>query len=232
MSESDATRVYLHTHFLRIEDMAHVGGTTPARLRELIDACLVPAPSYMVRDAELVSAAFGPLPCAGLVAGDYMHREMSGSIRAALDALREHGEDGAAAALRESFATGMRTALLALQRDGVQAPGCFDADGGTDDKALAALIDSQWKAHLQGIFGVCVRHPGNLAAIAEKETSQALLGQLTDSGARREYSAGEAVVLRSLIARYAQACSSFAPPEYPRSSRKRYLEDLPKQLPG
>ena len=98
--------------------------------------------------------------------------------------------------------------------------------------ALDAFIASHWKAHMEGIFGVCVRSPGNIAAIANKETSQVLLGRLTDSGTRRQYSASEAAVLHGLIARYAEACAPFSPVEYPRTSRKRYVEDLPKQLAG
>ena len=230
MSDSAATQAYLDAHFLRLDAMADAAGIAPERLRVLVDAGLVPAPSYVVRDAELVSAAFGPLPCDGLVAGEYMHREMQGWIAAALDSIGEHGESGAKSALQQSFAAGMRAALLDLHREGISAPGCFSANGTPDHDAFDACIASHWDAHLEGIFGICVRQPGSIPAIADKETSQALLGQLTDSGARQQYSASETAVLRGLIARYAEACAPFAPVEYPRTSRKRYIEDLPKQL--
>lgn len=232
MSDNRATQAYLDAHFLRAGDMAEATGIAPERLRELVDAGLVPAPSYVVSDSELVSAAFGPLPCTGLAAGAYMHREMQGWIDAALEALREHGDNGASAALRESFTTSMHAALLVLHREEIQPLEVFDAGSTAGDAALDALIASHWQAHLKGIFGVCVRHPGDIATIASKETAQALLGRLTDSGTRQGYSAGETAALRGLIARYAEACSPFAPPEYPRSSRKRYVEDLPKQLAG
>lgn len=230
MSESAATQTYLDTHFLPVAVMADAAGITPEHLRTLVGAGFVPAPSYVVRDSELVSVAFGPLPCTGLVAGDYMHRQMQGWIEAALQAVREYGESAAATALRQTFAASMRTALLALHREGVSAPGSFDENGNPDESALDTLIASHWEAHLEGIFGVCVRTPGSIAAIANKETSQALLGQLTDSGARQHYSASETAVLHGLISRYAEACAPFAPVEYPRTSRKRYVEDLPKQL--
>ncbi len=232
MNEGKATQAYLDAHFLRHEAMAETTGIAPERLRELVDAGLVPAPSYVVSDSELVSAAFGPLPCSGLIAGEYMHQDMQGWIAAALDASAAYDKTGARAALQQSFTADMRIALADLHREGVSAPDCFKADGTPDDDALDACIASHWKAHMEGIFGVCVRSPGNIAAIANKETSQVLLGRLTDSGTRRQYSISEAAALHGLIARYAEACAPFSPVEYPRTSRKRYVEDLPKQLAG
>ena len=226
------TQAYLDAHFLRIEEMAAAAGIAPRRLRELVDAGLVPAPSYVARGPELVSAAFGSLACAGLAAGEYMHRGMQAWIAAAFEAIREHGDAGANAALRRAFATELGAALSALRRQGLSAPDGLDANGQADDAALDAWIDSLWQAHMQGIFGVCVRNPGDIAAIANKETAQALLGRLTDNGDRQVYSAEEAARLRALIARYAEACAPFTPLEYPRSSRKRYVEDLPKRLAG
>ena len=230
MNEPIASQAYLDAHFLRLEAMAAATGLTTRRLRELIEARLIPAPSYVVNDAELVSVAFGSFECGGLIAGEYMHADMQAWITAALEAIDEHGEAGAGEALRQAFASDMHAALFALHRGGVSMPEAFDAYGHMDEAALDACIASHWDAHLEGIFGICVRTPGDIAAIASKETAQALLGQLTDNGARQHYSTEEAATLHRLIARYAAVCAPFAPLEYPRSSRKRYVEDLPARL--
>ncbi|QIL20572.1 DUF6058 family natural product biosynthesis protein [Thermomonas sp. HDW16] len=232
MSEGTANQAYLDAHFLRLHAMAETAGISPARLRELVGAGMVPAPSYVATDSKLISAAFGALPCSGLIAGDYMHRDMHSWIALALDAVAEHGESEAKAALQQAFSTDMRTALVDLHRESISAPDCFHADGTPDDAALDTCIGSHWDAHLEGIFGICVRRPGDIATIANKETAQAMLGKLTDSGTRQQYSASEALVLHGLITRYAEACAPFSPVEYPRTSRKRYVEDLPKQLAG
>jgi hypothetical protein len=229
--DSAANRAYLATHFLAPAALAERAGIDRARLQALVDGGLVPQPSYTVIGDRLVSAAFGELACPGLEPGAYFHRGMHVWVDAALRADASLATSVAAqAALRDDFTHAATDALMRLADDGLCAPDCFDARDRVDPDAVRQRIKSHWQTHLAGIFGVCVRQPDAIAQIVLKETLQSLLAQATDNGARTDYAPDEAVRLRGLSARYADACAPFAPVEYPRSSRRRFVEDLATRL--
>jgi len=229
--DTAANRAYLAAHFLAPAALAERAGIDRERLQALVDDGLVPQPSYSVTGDRLVSVAFGELICPGLDAGAYFHRGMRVWVDAGLRADASRATSVAAqAALRDYFTHAATDALMRLADDGLCAPECFDARDRVDPDAVRQRIESYWQAHLAGIFGVCVRQPDAIAQIVLKEKLQSALALATDNGARTDYAPDEAVRLRALSARYADACAPFAPIEYPRSSRKRFVEDLAIRL--
>ena len=77
-----------------------------------------------------------------------------------------------------------------------------------------------------GTFGLCVADPSSGAGIAEKELLQERLVELTGNGSRVADTADENHKLLALIDAYARSSMPFSPAEYPRSSRKRLVDDL------
>jgi hypothetical protein len=77
-----------------------------------------------------------------------------------------------------------------------------------------------------GTCGLCVADPSSGAGIAEKELLQERLMELTLNGSRVADTADENHKLLALIDAYARSSMPFSPAEYPRSSRKRLMDDL------
>lgn len=230
MNETDA---YLHRHYWTAERLAGACGLEPGQLDALLDDGLVPAPSYTVAaDGGLWSAAFGEFPEAGATPGRYFHPGTVAWVARAREAAAQGDTDTARAALEQRFRHNFAVALADLDRGLARLPDSFDEQGAPLAAGLNARTADAWDAFRQGIFGLCVADPGSEHAIATKEILQETLGArrqaLAEAGASPESRAD----LPGLIARYAAAAMPFSPLEYPRSSRKRLVEDFGADLAG
>jgi len=79
---------------------------------------------------------------------------------------------------------------------------------------------------LAGTYGVCVVHPDSAQKIAAKEIAQDCLVALTENGQKKIYRPDELPALRDAIAAYDVIAMPFSPVDYPRSSRKRLIDDV------
>lgn len=226
--EPEATCAYLTQSFVSAERLGAGAGVSGAEVEALAAQEWLPRPSYVVADGRLMSVAFGALDGRGLADGAWFHTGMAAWLDRAL-AAKAQGDP--VAALKARFVAEADQARAALERDGWIAPDCLGVDGRSDPARVALWLEDLWASHQAGIFGVCVRRPDAVDQIVLKEVMQAVLSARTDNGARTDFSADEAAIVRTLVARYAEACSDFTPVEYPLSSRKRYLEDIRLPMP-
>lgn len=230
MNETDA---YLRRHYWTAEQLAGACGLDIAQLDSLLDDRLVPAPSYMVgADGTLQSAAFGDFPEAGATPGRYFHPGTVAWVARAREALAQADADTARAALEQRFRRNFAAALADLDRNLARLPDSFDDQGLPLPAGLDARTADAWDAFGQGIFGLCVSDPTSEHAIATKEVLQETLGARRQALAGDRAAAGDPGDLPGLIARYARAAMPFSPLEYPRSSRKRLVEDFAAELAG
>ncbi len=221
---------YLAENFVGRSELAERCSISVGDLTAAIERGILPRPSYVVAGDTLHSSAFGPIQSPGLQAGDYFHRDMALWTEGATAIVARHGLDKAAEAMKQAFLDELSEEFPALVEAGLTPPPCLGESGGLDATLTSGWLVSHWDAHIQGIFGVCVRRPGSIRQILLKETLQSMLSALTDNGARLAYSTEERRALDPLISQFAQACAPFTPVEYPRTSRKRFVEDLPLLL--
>lgn len=219
----EATAEYLARRFVNAGQLGTAAGLSGAEVESFVRAGQLPQPSYTVADGRLVSVAFGELDGEGLASGTYFHAGMAHWLDQALAAA---GAESPGETLKTHFIAMAGQSHAHLAAAGWVAPDCTDADGNPDPAATAVWLDGLWRSHLGGIFGVCVRQPERIDQIVLKETMQAMLMARTGNGVRTDYTLQEADIIRSLVDRYAVACSDFTPVEYPISSRRRYLEGL------
>lgn len=225
---------YLHEYFLPTERFAERCGIGSAELADLIAAGIVPGPTYQVDgEGNMHSHVFGAVAAPGAPAGHWFHAHAAAWVERGRRALAENGSDrtAAAAALMQDFRDRYRNALLAEHEAYGPIPGLVDADGRFDDAAFEQQFPETWEHFLAGTFGLCVSVPDSETRIAAKEATQARLAQATANGQRRDFSPGEADAVRRLIERYVEVSMPFSPAEYPRSSRKRLVEDVLAHLP-
>ncbi|HZH42526.1 MAG TPA: DUF6058 family natural product biosynthesis protein [Lysobacter sp.] len=222
MSELDR---YLRDHYLDGARFAAACGIPVETLQQLVDARLVPAPSYVVEDGILHSVVFGPFAAVDVTGGRYFHPGNAAWVALALRARDEHGEQ-AGAWLEARFRRRFADALAECDRAIGRLPDAFTDAGAPIADGLRARTDAAWTHFRQGVFGLCVADPSTERSIARKEVLQEVLARLSDNGIRREFDDDVRERLPALIDDYARAAMPFAPVEYSRSSRKRLVEDL------
>jgi len=206
----DALQAYLDAHYLAAAPFARACRISADALAALMDDRLVPKPSYVVTaDGTLHSAAFGAMPAGGATPGEYHHRGHAAWVARARELQATLGTEAARTALQAHFTTGFAAAF---------------AERGADE--AARLATGAWDSFLRGVHGVCVADPSSVENIARKESLQATLAELTANGTRHEFPPGTAERVLGMIDDYAASSMAFAPPEYPRSSRKRLVDDL------
>lgn len=222
---------YLDQHYLDAVQFATHCGIDPAELDALIAAQCVPAPSYVVSGGTTVhSAVFGALPAPGARNGHYFHPATATWVARAHQLRADVGDAAVSAQMRCMFARRLRIALARCNRTLWRLPDSFGADGSERSPGLERRLQAMWAHFLQGTYGLCVAVPSDEAAIARKEILQEKLMALSDNGTHERFDASERKQLLRLIGAYARASMPFSPVEYPRSSRKRLVDDLRARL--
>lgn len=224
MTELDT---YLAQHYLNEIQLARAGSIDIGTLNALIRDRLVPAPAYVVTDnGELQSHVFGAMAAPGATAGRYFHPSQLVWIARAREAIANDAARDISAHLKERFAGNFAVALATLNLTTWRLRDCFQDDGTPIADGLLVRTDSAWTYFLNGTFALCVANPVSEAHIAVKEVLQEKLTQQSENGGKRTYSAPQLLQMHELIDDYALASMPFSPIEYPRSSRKRLVEDL------
>lgn len=210
---------YLERHFLTASQVAESIGLSNDELDRLVEARVVPQPSYVVLPDRIVSVAFGELANDGANPGSYFAASQIHWLARALDA----GKEPLEAAFREEMAVALAEADRSIHR----MPDAFD-DQGKPLPGLTARIDTMWGHFLNGVFALCVVESGSIQSIARKEILQERLTLLSESAA--SLAAADRGEVAQLIDDYARAAMPFSPAEFSRSSRKRLVDDLRERL--
>lgn len=200
-------KTYLQTHFVTKSALAELCEVSVERLDALIAIGAAPQPTYVCGDGLVCSAVFGALPADTGIEGEYFRPEYARWISIADSAPPGDERDALVTALCGELEAALAPALgdPALARQKAQAflPYFFD-----------------------GTFGLCVADPSSGVGIAEKELLQERLVELTANGSRVADTPDKNRQLLALIDAYARSSMPFSPAEYPRSSRKRLVDDL------
>ncbi|WP_133499828.1 DUF6058 family natural product biosynthesis protein [Cognatilysobacter terrigena] len=215
---------YLAAQYWTSERLASECGVAERTLDALVDAGIVPAPSYRVHaQGVLTSVVFGEFAGMDAAPGAYFHPGTKRWVRRALQVIARVGLDDAPAALRRGFERRFAAALRRTDRELLRIEDCFAPDGTPRDAAIHARCSTAWTYLMNGTFGLCVRDCGSVASIVRKELLQE---HLTRYAARETIEDRDVAPLLTLLDIYADAAMPFAPPEYPASSRKRLVEDF------
>ena len=218
------TQSYLDLHFCTKQEMAGLANISTAQLDSLIAAGIAPQPSYVVAGNSLTSAAFGELSCTDLREGGYYRRAAVPWVERAA----KYGPENT-----ESFFEQLKRELgVQLQKANssiVRLSDSFDETGVPISEGLSQRLNAMVSSYSSGVFSICIAEVGKAEGIVRKEILQEKLQLLFD---KTEINATESEgddIIRD-VASYADACMPFPPIEYPISSRKRLLEDLPARL--
>lgn len=212
-------QAYLEQHFRTAAQIAEKSGLSDDEFDRLVEARVVPQPSYIVQPDRIVSVAFGELANDGANPGRYFAHSQSLWLARA----RDKGGEAIQTAFREEMALALAEADRSIHR----MADSFD-DQGKPLPGLTARIDTMWSHFLNGVFGLCVVESGSIPSIARKEILQERLALLSESA--EALATADRDEVAQLIDDYDQAAMPFSPAEFPRSSRKRLVDDLRERL--
>jgi Family of unknown function (DUF6058) len=218
---------YLKRHYRTADQLAAACAIRTDALMALVEENLVPAPSYVVTaDGDLLSVAFGRFSAPGSTPGRYFHPGNAAWIALAVNARAQDGAVAAHAALKRRFTRNFAIALAELNGRLFRLPDSFSDAGIPIPAGVQARTESAWTSFLAGIFSLCVADPSSEASIARKEILQEALTAMVRTGLPAGSLGQARERILALVDQYAQAAMPFSPLEYPRSSRKRLVEDL------
>lgn len=218
---------YLAQYYWTAAQLAGACSIAVDELNSLVRAGLAPAPSYVVfDDGRFISAAFGEFQVAGMNSGQHFHPRNKHWVELAIEAKHRVGDQRAQADLKQQFSGKFANALAELNQSTHRMPDSFSSDGCQIEKGIKLRTDGAWDALIAGVFSLCVADPSSESLIARKEVLQEVLTQLSENSSQLEFSEIEKAHIRNLISQYEIAAMPFSPIEYPRSSRKRLVEDF------
>ena len=219
---------YLARHYINLDQLAALTGVAATEIEDLVASKLAPAPSYVVTPArKLISCVFGEFDALDALAGKYFHKDGHVWVTQARDAQGRLGSATAREELRARFRANFVQALRDINDSLVRLPDTFGEAGELNRARFEERFEESWEALIEGVYNLCVADPSNERSIARKEMLQEYLqGVSAKVSAGETLDAKERTRILSLIQQYAEAAMPFAPPEYPRSSRKRLVEDF------
>lgn len=221
---------YLNRYYRTADQLAGVCSISTEELAGLVSERLVPEPSYTAADGVLISQAFGEFEAPELRPEQYFHPGNAAWVALACEAKKKAGAQQAHLELKKRFKHNFSAALEELDKTTLRLPDSFTDAGQVIPDGLDARAEDAWHYFLKGVFSLCVADPSSERSIALKEILQEALTRLSENGSRADFSPEERHRVLDLIDRYAKAAMPFSPLEYPRSSRKRLVEDLREKL--
>ncbi len=228
MSDLD---IYLTKHYFNAGQFAAACGITVSELNELLQASLIPAPSYVVTTSSTVrSHVFGELAAPDAIPGEYFHPANVVWVNVAREIIALHDHQTPFASLKERYFSRFQQALTDLNITTWRLKDCFHDDGAPIKEGLHIRIEFAWEQFLLGTFGLCVANPISEAEIALKEVLQEKLIALSDNGSKITFNQPDTKMMLALIDAYQHATMPFSPVEYHLSSRKRLVDDLRRQI--
>lgn len=222
---------YLAKHYWNERQLCVNAMISTSELNDMMDARLIPTPSYVVSEnGTMKSAAFGEMIIWGANPGRYFHPSQVVWINLARKNLQNISYANGEVVLKISFVTKFAAALATLNLTTLRLHDSFEDNGLPIESGLKCRTDAAWEYFLNGTFALCVANPISEAHIAFKEVLQEKLTLQSENGNKTDFSRDQALAVLHLIEQYEAASMPFSPPEYPKSSRKRLVDDLRTNL--
>lgn len=223
--------IYLKHYYQTADQLAASCSISSDELATLVSENLIPRPSYTVAEGGgFISQAFGEFQVQGFTPGQYFHPGNATWVAIALEAKAKCEPHQAHYDLKSRFKSNFAAALAELDKTTFRLPDSFTDAGQVIPEGLDARTEDAWGSFLKGVFSLCVADPSSERSIARKEILQEALTKLSDNGSKGDFPPEEKHYVLELINQYAQAAMPFSPLEYPRSSRKRLVDDLRAKL--
>lgn len=224
-------RQYLHNHFVTLSQVAEESHVSPERVLTLVEHRCIPRHAYEWTEKVCIrNGVFGEHVLQEEATLFYPRASVLLVLRAE-DFARTQGLHEVASAMKTWMKEHFQKRFQSLAEARVAFPHCF-LKNQLDPQAFARQFEEVYRDWIDGVHGICVTDAASPATVATKEVLQTYLSLQTANGTRTEFTSEERERLTAAVEQYAQVLMPFSPHEYPRTSRKKWVDDLTTQLGG
>ncbi len=143
------TDSYLKTNYLTASQFAAECSISGSDLAAMINALLIPQPSYVVtQNDKLISQAFGELRAQGTSPGQYFHPGNATWVAIARELVCDIRASEAQQVLKRQFVANFTIALEELNTSMLRLPDSFTSSGHPIPSGLARRTEAAWGHHL------------------------------------------------------------------------------------
>ncbi|WP_240230754.1 DUF6058 family natural product biosynthesis protein [Devosia lacusdianchii] len=220
MSDSVALQTYLDRYFVQLDDLARLGGVSPAEVAALIAARAIPQPIYTIWPNGAFSSPIGG-PHGAAPHGEPTHWY---SPAAAWWIRRSRGLSpvDASARFEARFVADFVT-RLPLEPQAPLGYAQVFATGRFDAAAAQASARAEWNDWIDGGYGVCLRY-GDAHHAITKTCRRAAVLVMTDEGRRPELTPTERDALLDVMEELEAVMLPFAPHQRPQGTPGLWLD--------
>jgi hypothetical protein len=223
MTDAFSILDYVRRHCLTPPALAQAAGLSEDRLRALIAARCLPAPTYVLDPSlqarsAIRSEALVPQPEEWFGAALLPWASRAAESTLPLPMLADR--------LRQDFAADFRQALLASEGRAHGWTELFDAAGAIDEAAFAEALDEIWEENwLGGAYAVCLRRFDGHHLVT-KLVERSRIRALTAEGTKPALPAAEAAEVTTAMARLDAVITPFAPHERPHGTPGLWIDRI------
>jgi hypothetical protein len=204
---------YLSRNYLTIEQLAAQTKISVAEIKRLIEARMIPEPSFKVRQTIEISS---PLEDAHKI------EETTWYFPQSHVTLLQNCREKSAEEIKTSFIEKMRQHLFGHGDKKFAYGNVFDPGDRPNEEKLAAELEKEWNYYCQGIYGICTL-TATPQEIIEKEIAVKKLLEFLDGHPADEMADHKSEAAR-IIEEYDKVSNLFAPYQRATSSRGKYVD--------
>ncbi|MCH9647284.1 MAG: hypothetical protein K0U98_03530 [Deltaproteobacteria bacterium] len=209
---------YIREHFLTLKQLCEKSTVTGEEILQLIEKKCIPKHSYEITETTEVQSFFGKRTALRSTTQFYAKSNLD-RIREVTKEARTQNLEAIACTVKERFLETYRRQISAAEED---LPGIMDG------VAVEKLLQEEWQAWLDGIYGLCTIG-ATADDVAAKEVSIRRIRRITDDATKSTLTPLEGKHLQEAVNLLNEAASLFAPDERADSSRERWINRIVDQ---
>jgi hypothetical protein len=217
---ADLNLKYIAENYIELEEISRTVRLSVDKLHQLIEAKLIPEPSYIINSEITISSSLNDNHKTTIVR-KYFPKNI-------LELIKENAEKANADEFKEKFKENLLSRLKNHDHKTFAYGNVFDENQKIDSNKAEEALEEEWDYYCKGVYGICTIN-NNENAIIEKEIAvKRILDFIEKKSAI--LTPEEKIKLEELNTEFNKVTSSFAPYQRELSSRGKYLDKLLKEF--
>jgi hypothetical protein len=216
----DSNLKYIAENYIELEEISRTVRLPVDKLHQLIEAKLIPEPSYIINSEITISSSLNDSHKTTIV-----RKYFPNNI---LELIKENAEKTNADEFKTKFKENLLSYLKNHNHKTFAYGNVFDENQKIDSNKAEEALEEEWDYYCKGVYGICTIN-NNENAIIEKEIAVKRILDFIEKKSSL-VTLEEKVKLEELNAEFNNTASSFAPYQRESSSRGKYLDKLLKEF--
>ncbi|MEA9413861.1 DUF6058 family natural product biosynthesis protein [Flavobacterium sp. PL02] len=216
----DLNLKYISENYIELEEISRTMRLSVDKLHQLIDAKLIPEPSYTINSEITISSSLNDGYKTTIIR-KYFPKNI-------LKLIEQNAEKANADEFKTEFKENLLSHLKNHDHKMFAYGNVFDVNQKIDSNKAEEALEEEWDYYCKGVYGICTID-NNENAIIEKEIAVKRILDFIENKSPL-LTPEEKIKLEELNAEFNNTASSFAPYQRESSSRGKYLDKLLKEF--